>query len=57
MRVDYCHGDHMTSVGIAYLLTEANARPCIEREEIERVRKEILWQTLVEEAIGIEFHG
>ena len=40
---------------IAYLLPEADARPGVKWEEDERVRREVLVQTFVQEPIGIEF--
>ena len=40
---------------IAYLLPEADARPGVEWEEDERVRREVLVQTFVQEPVGIEF--
>ena len=40
-----------------YLLAEANARPGVEGHEDEGVRREVLVQTLVKEAVGVELQG
>ena len=38
-----------------YLLTEADSRPRIKREEDEWVRNEVLLHPLIQEPVGVEF--
>ncbi len=41
----------------AYLLTETDAGSCVERQEDERVRGEVLLHALVDEAVGVPAQG
>jgi hypothetical protein len=39
-----------------YLLAETNTRPSIKGKEDERIRRQILVQTIIDESVWIEFH-
>ena len=40
-----------------YLLPETDARPRVEREEDERVWREVFLHSFVEESVGVELQG